>query len=175
MNNTHTIVSAVRSRNFLRVDFAPYVHHINGDVSVMIFKYNECSPFKYEVVAHNGLVLRFSGEAYPPLPIDVEVTIGMVDNYPYDGRKHSNVIGENWETFINTPRAGMWSEKHYGLDRILGADEFVRDVGCLIETMDLPPTTLKVYSIRMKVDQLKEIEHGYPGSQGEGKSEEDPT
>jgi hypothetical protein len=175
VNNTRTIVDAVRARNFLRVDFAPYVHHINGDVSVMIFKYNECSPFKYEVVAHNGLVLRFGGEAYPPLPVDVEVTIGMVDNYPYDGRKHSNVIGESWETFINTPRAGMWSEKHYGLDRILGADEFVRDVGCLIETVEIFPTVLKVYSVHMKTLQFMEIQRGYPRGESEGKSEKNPT
>lgn len=170
-----TIVGTVHSE-FIKGSIAPYVHNFNGDVLVMIFKYNECSPFKYEVIARNGLVLRFGGEAaYPQLPNDVEVTIGMVDNYPYDGRKVSTPTHESWQSFCHTQRMGLWTDGHYGLKRLLTTDEFVRDVGCLIETVNLLPTVLKVYSIRMKVDQLKEIEHGYPRSQGESKSEENPT
>lgn len=170
-----TIVGTVHSE-FIRGSIAPCGKQ-NDEISVMIFKYNECSPFKYEVIARNGLVLRFGNEAaYPQLPDDVEVTIGMVDNYPYDGRKVSTPTHESWQSFCHTQRMGLWSDMHNGADRaIAGADEFIWNVGCLIETVNLLPTVLKVYSIRMKVDQLKEIENGYPRSQGEGKSEKNPT
>jgi hypothetical protein len=174
---TRTIVGAANSE-YIKGEMVPCGKSSNeaDEVSVMILKYNECSPFKYEVIVTGGLVLRFGGETYPPLPIDVEVTIGMVDNYPHDGRKHSVVTHESWQSFCTPQRMDRWRDMHSGLPRILaGADDFVWNVGCLIETVVMTPTVLKVYSIRMKVDQLKEIEHGYPRSQGEGKSEEDPT
>jgi hypothetical protein len=141
----------------------------------MILKYNECSPFKYEVIVTGGLVLRFGGEFYPSLPDDIEVTLCMVDNYCGEACKVSKPTHESWQSFCTPQRMTFWRSYHGGMLSLLINDEFVRTVGVLIETVVLIPTTLNVYSIRMKVEQLEEIEHGYPRGKGEGKSEEDPT
>jgi hypothetical protein len=118
-------------------------------------------------------VLRFGGEVYPQLPVDIEVTIGMIDNYPHDGRKVSTPTFESWDSFCHPQRMSLWRSRHSGNVGI--EDDFVCNVGCLIETVHMTPTILKVYSVRMKVEQLGEMENGYPRSKGEGKGEENPT
>ena len=166
-----TIVGAAHTE-YLRGEMTPcWKHH--GETSVMILKYNESSAFKYEVVVTGGLVLRFGGETYPQLPIDIEVTIGMIDNYPHDGRKVSSPTHESWDSFCHPQRMSLWRSKHSGNVGI--EDDFVCSVGCLIETVNMIPTVLKVYSVRMKIEQLGEMENGYPRKPSKSKSEENPA
>jgi hypothetical protein len=171
---TRTIVEAANSE-YIKGEMTPCERE-DGYISVMILMYNANSPFKYEVVVTGGLVLRFGNEAaYPQLPDDIEVTISMVNNYCGHGCKVSSPTHESWQSFCTPQRMSFWRDYHGGLKCLSVDDEFVRTVGVLIETVHMIPTVLKVYTIRMKVEQLEDIERGYPRSKGEGKGEENPT
>lgn len=139
--------------------------------SVIVVKYDELNEYRYEIMFEDKLVRKYGGENYPPLPDDIAVTLGMVDNYHATHNAHVNTRSANLAMLIKdqigewtTPyRASMWAEHA----RVVWHDEFLDSVGrildmAIVTVNGITTRKLMAYSLYLRNDRIKELKDGYP-------------